>query len=153
LKNGWGKGYGETEVRTRISRHPKATHTRIEEKAETGFAEVFSVTDHRSRSQRWSDAAAEFCGSWGFVFWTVGIMAVWFALNTIWLIFGTFDPYPFILFNLFLTIVSTLQGPIIMMSQNRQVERDREVVKEMRGRMEEINQLIAKETESWTTKN
>lgn len=73
-------------------------------------------------------------------------MTAWVALNTAWLIFGQFDPYPFILFNLFLTVVSTLQGPIIMMSQNRQVERDREVVVEMRERLEDLHRLlVAKE--------
>lgn len=66
----------------------------------------------RTRSQRWSDATAHFCGSWGFVLWTFAIMVSWVGLNTVWLVFGQFDAYPFILFNLFLTIVSTLQGPM-----------------------------------------
>jgi uncharacterized membrane protein len=82
--------------------------------------------DNRSRAQRWSDNIAEFCGSWGFVFWfSIGIV-VWVSLNTWMILFKKFDEYPFILLNLFLTVVSTMQTPIVMMSQNRQVERDKE---------------------------
>ena len=59
------------------------------------------------------------------------IMVGWVGLNTVWLAFGQFDAYPFILFNLFLTVISTLQGPIIMMAQNREAERDREYVRSL----------------------
>lgn len=85
-------------------------------------------TDTRSRAQRYSDNIAEFCGSWGFVLWFSLGICVWVLLNTCLILFGKFDEYPFILLNLFLTVVSTMQSPIIMMSQNRQVERDREAV-------------------------
>lgn len=79
--------------------------------------------DNRTRSQRWSDNIAIFCGSWGFVFWSLGIIAAWMLGN------GTvakFDTYPYTFLNLVLTVVSTMQSPIIMMSQNRQAERDKE---------------------------
>lgn len=67
-----------------------------------------------------------FCGSWGFITWFSGGSAAWVVVNTAWLVFGReFDPYPFIALNLVLTVVSTFQSPLIMMSQNRQVERDR----------------------------
>ena len=86
--------------------------------------------DYRTLAQRWADAVTEFCGSWGFVFsFSFGI-AFWIVLNTCWAIWGKWDEYPFILLNLFLTIISTMQSPIIMMSQNRQVERDREMVQD-----------------------
>jgi uncharacterized membrane protein len=95
-------------------------------------------SDNRTRAQRWSDHIAEFCGSWGFVLWfTVGII-VWITINTFLVLFGLFDPYPFILLNLFLTIISTMQSPIIMMSQNRQVERDRDMVVDLHAKLDKI---------------
>jgi uncharacterized membrane protein len=92
----------------------------------------------RTRSQRWSDNIAEFCGSWGFVLWfSIGIF-VWVMLNTCMILFTKFDEYPFILLNLFLTVISTMQSPIIMMSQNRQVERDRANVDGLHAKLDKI---------------
>ncbi len=53
-------------------------------------------------------------------------------------LFGEFDPYPYILFNLVLTIVSTFQGPLIMMSQNRQLDRDREAVTGLHAKLDAL---------------
>lgn len=97
-----------------------------------------AVGHRRTKSQVWSDNIAEFCGSWGFVWWFTGGMTIWMILNTILVLFGAWDPYPFILLNLFLTIVSTMQGPIIMMAQNRQVERDRDYVKQLHRKLDKI---------------
>jgi uncharacterized membrane protein len=94
--------------------------------------------DTRSGSQRWSDHIAEFCGSWGFVFWFSGAILVWVLLNTCLILFGQFDAYPFILLNLFLTVVSTMQSPIIMMAQNRQVERDRDMVRDIHAKLDKL---------------
>lgn len=98
--------------------------------------------DSRSRSQRWSDNIAEFCGSWGFVLWFSLGTALWVILNSCLVLFGQFDPYPFILLNLFMTLISTMQSPIIMMSQNRQVERDREIVV---GLHEKLDRILEKD--------
>lgn len=96
------------------------------------------MKDTRTRAQRWSDNIAEFCGSWGFVFWfSIGILS-WVLLNTCLVLFHKFDEYPFILLNLFLTVVSTMQSPIIMMSQNRQVERDREAVAGLHAKLDQL---------------
>lgn len=95
-------------------------------------------TDHRTLAQRWADAVTEFCGSWAFVSWFTGLIIIWVILNTAWLLFGTFDAYPFIALNLVLTVVSTLQGPLIMMSQNRQADRDREAVMEIHAKLDKI---------------
>jgi uncharacterized membrane protein len=54
------------------------------------------------------------------------------------ILFTKFDEYPFILLNLFLTVISTMQSPIIMMSQNRQVERDRENVNGLHAKLDRI---------------
>lgn len=77
--------------------------------------------------QRAADAVARFGGSWTFVGLFGATMVVWVALNAVLLARrgGTFDPYPFILLNLFLSMLAAVQAPIILMSQNRQSEKDR----------------------------
>lgn len=95
--------------------------------------------DRRTIAQRSADAVTEFCGSWGFVIWSTLLILGWIGINTWWLLFRrAFDPYPFIALNLVLTVVSTLQGPLIMMSQNRQAERDREAVQRILEKLAQI---------------
>ena len=74
--------------------------------------------------QRAADAIAKFAGSWAFIFSFVGVLALWMAVNII-MAAKAFDPYPFILLNLVLSCVAAIQAPLIMMSQNRQEEKDR----------------------------
>jgi uncharacterized membrane protein len=74
---------------------------------------------------RVADKVAEFGGSWKFIAIFFSVMAVWVLINTIPLLWKPFDPYPFILFNLVLSMLAAIQAPIIMMSQNRQEARDR----------------------------
>jgi uncharacterized membrane protein len=93
-------------------------------------------------SQRLSDMVTAFCGSWTFVGAFSAIVAVWVALNSVWLIFGTFDEYPYIALNLLLTVVSTFQGPLIMMSQNRQAERDREAVRGLHAKLDVLQRIL-----------
>jgi uncharacterized membrane protein len=101
--------------------------------------------DTRTRSQRWSDNIAEFCGSWGFVLWLSAFITAWVSLNTWLILTRKFDEYPFILLNLFLTVISTIQTPIVMMSQNRQVERDNVNIALQNQRLrEEVNGLHIK---------
>ena len=78
----------------------------------------------RTFAQRASDWICGFCGSWPFVIFFVVFTAIWIGLNAAWLTLQ-FDPYPFILLNLFFTVVELFQGPLIMMSQNRQAQRER----------------------------
>jgi uncharacterized membrane protein len=73
-----------------------------------------------------SDAVAEFGGSWSFIITFFSILLGWIALNTFILVQKPFDPYPFILLNLILSCVAALQAPVIMMSQNRKEEKDRQ---------------------------
>lgn len=74
--------------------------------------------------QRAADAIAKFAGSWAFIFSFTGVLILWMVLNTV-LATKAFDPYPFILLNLVLSCVAAIQAPLIMMSQNRQEEKDR----------------------------
>ncbi len=80
-----------------------------------------------SAGQRAADAVARFGGSWTFVGLFAITMLVWVGVNVMLLIYRgtTFDPYPFILLNLFLSMLAAIQAPIILMSQNRQAEKDR----------------------------
>jgi len=84
---------------------------------------------HHERSTfgaRVADQVAGFIGSWQFIIIQSAIFTIWVIFNTVWL-FGAyqFDPYPFILFNLFMSAEAAYASPLILMSQNRQAERDR----------------------------
>jgi uncharacterized membrane protein len=76
--------------------------------------------------QRAADKIATFGGSWTFIISFFAILAIWIAFNVYTLRNKGFDPYPFILLNLILSCLASIQAPIIMMSQNRQEEKDRE---------------------------
>ena len=72
---------------------------------------------------RMSDRLAVFAGSWRFIIGFLCVLILWIILNA--LIPRPYDPYPFILLNLVLSCVAAIQAPVIMMSQNRQEEKDR----------------------------
>ena len=74
--------------------------------------------------QRAADAIAKFAGSWAFIFSFTGGLVLWTVVNAL-LAARAFDPYPFILLNLVLSCIAAIQAPLIMMSQNRQEEKDR----------------------------
>jgi uncharacterized membrane protein len=94
-------------VRLRANRNPNEV---IEEQSTTG--------------ERIADAVARFGGSWTFIILFSVVLAVWAAIN---IVLGkqAWDPYPFILLNLFLSMLAAVQAPVIMMSQNRQDAKDR----------------------------
>ena len=73
----------------------------------------------------WADRVASFGGSWTFIGLFAAVVALWITGNAVALSVQPFDPYPFILLNLILSMLAALQAPIIMMSQNRQAARDR----------------------------
>lgn len=76
--------------------------------------------------QRIADKVATFGGSWTFIISFMTFLLIWIAFNAFVLLNKGFDPYPFILLNLILSCLAALQAPVIMMSQNRQEEKDRE---------------------------
>jgi uncharacterized membrane protein len=78
-----------------------------------------------SRGQKISDKVAQFGGSWNFIISFFIILTIWIIFNVIAIGAYKFDPYPFILMNLILSCIAALQAPVIMMSQNRQEEKDR----------------------------
>lgn len=79
-----------------------------------------------TRGQALSDRVARFGGSWKFILLFGAVLTAWVLFNTLAPSKDDFDPYPFILMNLVLSCVAALQAPIIMMSQNRQEEKDRQ---------------------------
>lgn len=88
--------------------------------------EDFFVTEDTPATfgERAADALAKFAGSWLFIILFSIFLAVWICLNLLFLL-KPFDPYPFILLNLILSCIASVQAPLIMMSQNRQEAKDR----------------------------
>lgn len=78
-----------------------------------------------TKGQKISDKVAQFGGSWKFIILFGIILTLWIIFNILAIGVFKFDPYPFILMNLILSTIAALQAPIIMMSQNRQEEKDR----------------------------
>jgi uncharacterized membrane protein len=90
---------------------------------------VFQDLSTRSTfGEKMADKVASFGGSWTFISIFMGVMVTWIFLNSfilIKLVEGSFDPYPYILLNLVLSMLAAIQAPIILMSQNRQAYKDR----------------------------
>ena len=82
-------------------------------------------TKERTFGEKLADRLAAFGGSWTFIIIFFVILLVWIAVNSFLLLKKPFDPYPFILLNLVLSCLAAMQAPVIMMSQNRQEDRDR----------------------------
>ncbi|MGX1307134.1 putative membrane protein [Amorphus suaedae] len=73
-----------------------------------------------------ADRVAAFGGSWSFIILFFVVLMLWVVLNTVWLSASeVFDPYPFVFLNLVLSMLAAIQAPVIMMSQNRQAQKDR----------------------------
>lgn len=83
------------------------------------------TTSKLNIGQKLADKIAEFGGSWTFIIVFFSFLIVWMSINVWMLTKKPFDPYPFILLNLILSCLAAIQAPIIMMSQNRQEQKDR----------------------------
>lgn len=85
------------------------------------------VSEQMTFGQRLADKVATFGGSWAFISIFAVVLFIWIFLNSFVLIRynDSFDPYPYILLNLFLSMIAAIQAPIILMSQNRQAYKDR----------------------------
>ena len=81
-------------------------------------------TDTATMSEKIADKVANGMGSWTFIIWQTIIVLIWMSLNIVGFI-QHWDPYPFILLNLIFSTQAAYAAPIIMMSQNRQNQRDR----------------------------
>ena len=101
--------------------HHLAERTHIARNVAQDFAEPLTF------GERLADKVATFGGSWTFISIFAVVLVVWVLLNSFILIrlSASFDPYPYILLNLFLSMLAAIQAPIILMSQNRQASKDR----------------------------
>jgi len=87
--------------------------------------QVLPIHAHRSFGQKAADTLTKYAGSWTFILGFIVFLGLWILVNVYaWV--RAWDPYPFILLNLVLSCVAALQAPIILMSQNRQSEKDRQ---------------------------
>jgi len=86
-----------------------------------------TVASTETAGDRIADRVARFGGSWTFILLFIAALVIWVALNAFLMTAyaRAFDPYPFVFLNLILSMVAALQAPIILMSQNRQANRDR----------------------------
>jgi uncharacterized membrane protein len=75
--------------------------------------------------ERMSDRLANFAGSWSFLVFFGGVILFWAIVNTTFILARPFDPFPYVFLNLLLACISSMQAPIIMMSQNRESQKDR----------------------------
>jgi len=113
----------------------------------------------RTFGQKAADALTKWAGSWTFIICLSIFMAFWIAMNTLMVIYR-WDPYPFILLNFVLSTLAAIQAPIILMSQNREAQRDRlraeydyrinkraeAEIEDMQKDLEEIKKLIKQRT-------
>jgi uncharacterized membrane protein len=111
--------------------------------------------------ERLADQIAAFGGSWTFITLFFGILFGWILLNLWFLDNEGFDPFPFILLNLILSCLAAIQAPIIMMSQNRKEQKDRQraeldlkinqtaerEIRELRQKVDELHTML----EKWTS--
>jgi uncharacterized membrane protein len=109
----------------RDQRLMRAMLARIVERSAIGQASADELMAARTLGERVADRVAGFGGSWTFILLFIGFLAAWALVNTVVLVTRAFDPYPFIFLNLLLSMLAALQAPVIMLSQNRQAQRDR----------------------------
>jgi uncharacterized membrane protein len=119
---------------TTLVQQEKGEIARIDEDVMTAIRENSILSENirdeiepeLTTGQRLADKIAEFGGSWSFIIFFFSFILIWILVNIWTIIYPPFDPYPFILLNLILSCLASIQAPIIMMSQNRQEQKDRQ---------------------------
>lgn len=126
------KPHAGLDLMTVLGRHVHATQELVRSRATRNVNEI--IEEQTTFGQRIADQVASFGGSWAFIITFAIVLVVYSAIN-VELGKEAWDPYPFILLNLFLSMLAAIQAPVIMMSQNRQDAKDR-----LRGEMDfEVN--------------
>jgi uncharacterized membrane protein len=153
------------DVICEIGARMRQTNTLVSQRATRNIN--VEMEERSTIGQRVADRVASFGGSWTFIIIYVGFLVGWMGLNTFVLVHyghgeggAQYDPYPYILLNLMLSMTAALQAPIIMMSQNRAAEKDRlaaeqdfkvnlkselmleELMRKSQGREAQISQLV-----------
>ncbi|NOT64455.1 MAG: DUF1003 domain-containing protein [Methylotenera sp.] len=117
-----GTSYEDMDARTKkVARH-------LTDRKHISKNTSLEQDESKTFGQRAADAVAKFGGSWAFIILFGVVLVCWVILNSVILANynKAFDPYPYILLNLFLSMLASIQAPIILMSQNRQAEKDRQ---------------------------
>ncbi|QRM54168.1 DUF1003 domain-containing protein [Sinorhizobium sp. BG8] len=114
------------EERGELSALDKEVLESFERGQSTVLGTATPFEERSTLGQRLADRVASFGGSWTFIILFVSVLVSWMAINVTGILSNNFDPYPFILLNLVLSCVAALQAPVIMMSQKRQEEKDRQ---------------------------
>jgi CRP/FNR family transcriptional regulator, cyclic AMP receptor protein len=122
------KPHAGLDILAVLGRHVHAAHELVRGRATRNVNEI--IEEETTFGERLADEVARFGGSWSFIILFGVVLAIYTAIN-IALGKGAWDPYPFILLNLFLSMLAAIQAPVIMMSQNRQDAKDR-----LRGEMD-----------------
>lgn len=117
----------KSEVGELTDLHKNVIHSLNEDKS--FVSKVEDEVDNRTFGQVIADKVASFGGSWTFIISFFVFITIWISSNVFILMNKAFDPYPFVFLNLILSCIAALQAPVIMMSQNRQEEKDRERAK------------------------
>jgi uncharacterized membrane protein len=105
------------------------------------------IEEEATFPERIADSVARFGGSWSFIITFAAVLVLYAALNIV-LRGKAWDPYPFILLNLFLSMLAAIQAPVIMMSQNRQDTKDR-----LRGELDfDVNRRAASDIQGLARK-
>ncbi|MFB6341725.1 DUF1003 domain-containing protein [Saccharicrinis sp. FJH62] len=130
--NFYREKYISDYLRTQIGELTEYDQTVLESiKNQTTLSDKIDADEDQKPTlgQRVADKVASFGGSWTFIISFGVFLLLWITVNVYWLMNKGFDPYPFILLNLILSCLAALQAPVIMMSQNRQEEKDRDRAK------------------------
>lgn len=125
-KEGLAKRFLRTEWE-RLSTRQRRVVTAVMERTPVARDATAEFADGRTFGQRLADRIALFGGSWTFIIIFLVLMLAWAALNS-WILASRsaeFDPYPYVFLNLMLSMLASLQAPMILMSQGRQAARDR----------------------------
>ncbi len=120
IESFFSKKMGKLTTQEKIVLESLENKTTITDKLDSNDKQALTV------GQRIADHVATFGGSWTFIISFGMFLLIWILINIYWLVNKGFDPYPFILLNLILSTLAAIQAPVIMMSQNRQEDKDRD---------------------------
>lgn len=117
----FGEHFDELDSQRQLVTQHLAERTQISRNIEEDYNEQLTF------GQRLADKVASFGGSWSFIMSFAAVLVAWVVLNSVILARSNqaFDPFPYILLNLFLSMLASVQAPLILMSQNRQAQKDR----------------------------
>ncbi len=139
------KPHSGLDLLTMVARQFHTAHQLVRLRSQRNPNEV--IEEHTSFGQRIADHVAQFGGSWSFII-TFGVVLIVYSAINVKLGNKAWDPYPFILLNLFLSMLAAIQAPVIMMSQNRQDMKDR-----LRGELDyDINRRAASDIQGLARK-